>query len=166
MALWSLSLSTACRESRLVSLVLYPQVFDLYSCHACPGGCNKPTTMPVPCIQPSLPTDSLLLALAIFGGGSAVIAIVLLIMVMVLTHKLRKKSQYHSKLKMVASQSQWRENWLVNCSIDRNNAWHLELVIVYMMFLPPPSGPCMQVIVVWIMRLNGLWACALMLEIT
>ena len=63
--------------------------------------------MPVACIHPSFPTDSsLLLALAIFGGGSAVIAIVLLIMVMVLTHKLGKKSQYHSKLKMMASQSQ------------------------------------------------------------
>lgn len=68
---------------------------------------TTPTTIPAACIHPSLSTNpSLLLALAIFGAGAAVIAIVLLVTVMVLTHKLRKKSQYHSKLKMMAFQSQ------------------------------------------------------------
>ena len=126
MSFWSLSLGIAYianeeNQGLSISLVLYPQIFDLYSCHACPGGCNMtpPTTIPAVCIQPSLSTNpSLLLALAIFGAGAAVIAIVLLVMVMVLTHKLRKKSQYHGrKLKMVAFQSQWEGNWLVNCGI-------------------------------------------------
>lgn len=121
MAFWLLSLGIVCskwRESRPLSLALHPQIFDLYSCHACPGGCNitPPTTIPAVCIQPSLSTNpSLLLGLAIFGAGAAVTAIVLLVMVIVLTCKLRKKSQYH----MVASQSQWRGSWLVNCGIDR-----------------------------------------------
>ena len=68
--------------------LLIQQVFDVYSCHVCPGGCKfyKPIM------------NSLLLTVEVavpVGVISSVIALFLLIVIIILVYKLRKRLQYH-----------------------------------------------------------------------
>jgi len=93
--------------------LLIQQVFDVYSCHACPGGCKRPSIPIIPIMNCTLPNSaqsssiqnpSLLLIVEVavlIGVIPSVIALFLLIVIIILVYKLRKRSQYH-QLKQIA----------------------------------------------------------------
>ena len=91
--------------------LLIQQVFDVYSCHVCPGGCPSIPIIPIMnCTLPhsvqssSIQNPSLLLIVEVavlISVIPSVIALFLLIVIIILVYKLRKRSQYH-QLKQIA----------------------------------------------------------------
>ena len=93
--------------------LLIQQVFDVYSCHVCPGGCKHPSIPIIPIMNSTLPSSaqsssiqnpSLLLTVEVavlIGIIPSVITPILLIVIIILVYKLRKRLQYH-QLKQIA----------------------------------------------------------------
>jgi len=86
--------------------LLIQQVFDVYSCHVCPGGCPSIPIIPIMnCTLPrSVQNPSLLLIVEVavlIGVIPSVIALFLLIVIIILVYKLRNRLQYH-QLKQIA----------------------------------------------------------------